>query len=53
MGHRHMYYVVLTPNNNLLWLGNPGMGKRVVYGCTQLSGADHFLDQLVQLGTEV
>jgi hypothetical protein len=36
-----------------LLLGNPGMGKRVVYGCTQLSGADHFLDQLVQLGSEV
>lgn len=39
--------------NLIVFLGNPGMGKRVVYGCTQLSSADHFLDQLVQLGTEV
>jgi len=28
-------------------------GKRVVYGCTQLCSADHFLAQLTQLGEEI
>jgi len=32
---------------------NPVAGKRVVYGCTQLSNASHTLKQLHQLGEEL
>jgi len=44
-------------NKNGGYSSGPGMaptgGRRVVYGCTQLSNADHMLKQLQQLGTEV
>jgi len=33
--------------------GNPGAGKRVVYGCTQVCSATQFLAQIKQLGTEM
>jgi len=32
---------------------NPGAGKRVVYGCTQLSNASHTLKQFQQLGEDL
>ena len=48
-----LYVYIINIYRVLLFAGNPGAGKRVVYGCTQVCSATQFLAQIKQLGTEM